>query len=174
MLGCSTLPINSPHGLARDGDPNHSTSKKTRPPSRLTGRGAIASEARLRRPIPFQLYSCSCHRQRKALDHFRPKRPEALMRNCDCGGSRLRSSARTSVMSLGSTVIVRPSSTAGSPTPGCAARRRSWSTRACRFRAGRIWWSCRDGGTRRLPGACTVRRLGVGAWLAPYASWIDG
>jgi hypothetical protein len=29
--------------LARDGTPNHSTSKKTRPPSRLTGRGTTAS-----------------------------------------------------------------------------------------------------------------------------------
>jgi hypothetical protein len=43
MRGCLTLPINSPHGWPAMGTPNHSTSKKTRPPSRLTGRDAIAS-----------------------------------------------------------------------------------------------------------------------------------
>src|ERR1700675_3401897 len=43
MRGCLTLPINSRHGWPAMETPNHSTSKKTRPPSRLTGRGAIAS-----------------------------------------------------------------------------------------------------------------------------------
>src|ERR1700674_1381304 len=36
-------PINPPHGWPAMRTPNHSTSKKTRPPSRLTGRGATAS-----------------------------------------------------------------------------------------------------------------------------------
>ena len=43
MRGCWTPPDNSPHGWPAMGTPNHSTSKKTRPPSRLTGRGATTS-----------------------------------------------------------------------------------------------------------------------------------